>query len=514
MKKIISGFFAALFLAACGANYGASDGGAPTPTVDYVRNMDPFGGGHKDAFLSQLAMNYRSFAIYNADVSGYGDIGELFAQKAVSAFSGETPMPESMDNWNIEDKDISFDLRNANQDLMKELQNDASIDKPTLAAEAQAKFDCWLSSEASGQIPTADECHKRFSAAIAALRGNGVIVDQSNTARGAGDAVAAGSGFVDANDYPSTDELGLLTDTKRVRDGFVIVNNINVPQNLIRPAPVHPVVFNQNIYSDRIGIDGCVDEEECGSGARPLGDELVSRDEFINMMMALRNEIQAINGRLANAPAPSAAAPMASTATIKVQQIPTEPKQRVMEEIFEVKFDFNKSEIKKEYASVIAKLASAARENKNVKISVVGHTDTVGSDSYNYALGGRRAESVKKMLIEQGIPASSIIVVSSGKNDLKIATGKGVKNADNRRVQVVKEVRYLEPATAAPAVEIIETTGDVKIENVEIEADAAALVEEDLGPAIVPAADEAVGMPEPLVEDGAVWEEPVAESAD
>ena len=489
MRKIIGGFFAIL-LAACGADFGR-DNGEPTPTVDYVRNMDPNGGTHKDAFLAQLAMNYRSYAIYNADVSGYGDIGELFAQKAVSAFSGETPMPETLDNWNINDKDVLFDLRGGYQDLLNELQNDASVEKSKLAAEAQAKFDCWLSSEASGQIQTADECHKRFDAAIAALRGNGgVVEDGPKSGRGA--VVAAGSGFVDADDYPSTDELGLLTDTKRARDGFVIVNNINVPQNLIRPAPVHPVVFNQNIYSDRIGIDaGCV-EDECESG-EPLGDELVSRDEFINIMMALRNEIQAINGRLENT-AP-ARAPMSNSATIKVQQIPTEPKQRVMEEIFEVKFDFNKSEIKKEYAAVIAKLAEAARENKNVKISVVGHTDSVGSDSYNYALGGRRAEAVKKMLAEQGIPASSIIVVSSGKNDLKVPTGKGVRNAENRRVQVVKEVRYLEPAAPAAAVEIVETTGDVKIEKV---------------PAVPP--EQSVAMPEPLVEEqGAIWEKPIEE---
>ena len=81
---------------------------------------------------------------------------------------------------------------------------------------------------------------------------------------------------------------------------------------------------------------------------------------------------------------------------------------------------------------------------------MVGHTDTMGSKSYNYALGGRRAEAVQKMLIEYGIPASQIVAVSAGKEDLKVPTPDGVKNAENRRVRVVKETSYTEPAEFVP----------------------------------------------------------------
>ena len=131
---------------------------------------------------------------------------------------------------------------------------------------------------------------------------------------------------------------------------------------------------------------------------------------------------------------------------IKVQQIPLEPKQHVMEEIFEVHFDFDKSKIKPEYEDIIRKLAATTQANKNVKVSVVGHTDTAGSSSYNYALGGRRAEAVQKMLIEYGIPSSQIIAVSAGEEDLKVQTPNNTPNAENRRVRVVKEVHYTEPA--------------------------------------------------------------------
>jgi hypothetical protein len=48
------------------------------------------------------------------------------------------------------------------------------------------------------------------------------------------------------------------------------------------------------------------------------------------------------------------------------------------------------------------------------------------------------------MLLGYGIPSSQIVAVSAGEKDLKVQTGDGVKNAENRRVRVVKEVHYTE----------------------------------------------------------------------
>ena len=137
-------------------------GPVATPTVDYVEGLDVYSAPHKDSFLNQLAMNYRSYAIYNARTSGYLDMGELFANKAVAAFSGEVPFPESLDNWPVEDEQVSFELYTAYNDLMEQLKSDAADNNPQLAAEAQAKFDCWLSATASGQMKTANQCRERF----------------------------------------------------------------------------------------------------------------------------------------------------------------------------------------------------------------------------------------------------------------------------------------------------------------------------------------------------------------
>ena len=169
-------------------------------------------------------------------------------------------------------------------------------------------------------------------------------------------------------------------------------------------------------------------------------------------MLAVRSELAAINARLDQLQAAAGEKTM-----IKVQQIPLTPQQHVMEEVFEIRFDFNKATIKPEYQELIKKLASATQENKNIKVSVVGHTDTAGTSNYNYALGGRRAEAVQKMLIQYGIPASQIVAVSAGEEDLAVPTPDNTPNAENRRVRVVKEVHYEEPAQPAPvAIEVQE----------------------------------------------------------
>ena len=520
-------------LAACGGgknNAMEYSGPVATPTVDYVEALDVYSAPHKDSFLNQLAMNYRSYAIYNARTSGYADMGELFANKAVAAFSGEVPFPESLDNWPVENEQESFELYTAYNELMEQLKNDASYVNPELAAEAQAKFDCWLSASASGQVATANQCRDRFNKTMTALRDckGGKIVKKVSETTTERTVVANGDTTIETDVqrsagtyYPDTRNMAAMRGAGQARDGVIIVNNVNVPEHLINPVPVQPMVFNQNIYggdktdnsvknsnnsrcpqqvSDGVcqqvtvkcpqnqpdcpkqecpDVDcpdapsfaiaitekpqpapvcpACADCPTCPEcqACEPIpmiSEELVTRDEFINMMMAMRAELAAINSRLDQIQAAQGEKTM-----IKVQQIPLEPKQHVMEEVFEIRFDFNKASIKPEYQELIQKLASATQENKNIKVSVVGHTDTSGTSNYNYALGGRRAEAVQKMLIKYGIPASQIVAVSAGEEDLAVPTPDNTPNAANRRVRVVKEVHYTEEPKPVPmAIEVEE----------------------------------------------------------
>jgi outer membrane protein OmpA-like peptidoglycan-associated protein len=100
-------------------------------------------------------------------------------------------------------------------------------------------------------------------------------------------------------------------------------------------------------------------------------------------------------------------------------------------------FDFNKSDLTPQAQTIVDQAAHNAASAKVTQLTVTGHTDTVGSDAYNMRLSRRRAESVAAQLEKDGIPSSEIELVAKGKHDLLVPTGDGVREPQNRRVQIV-----------------------------------------------------------------------------
>jgi outer membrane protein OmpA-like peptidoglycan-associated protein len=102
-------------------------------------------------------------------------------------------------------------------------------------------------------------------------------------------------------------------------------------------------------------------------------------------------------------------------------------------------FNFNKSDLTVEAQSIVKTAAENAAKAKPTRLTVTGHTDTVGSDAYNMRLSMRRAQSVQKELVHDGVPADEIAIFGKGKRDLLVPTADGVKEPQNRRVQIVFE---------------------------------------------------------------------------
>ncbi len=100
-------------------------------------------------------------------------------------------------------------------------------------------------------------------------------------------------------------------------------------------------------------------------------------------------------------------------------------------------FDFNKSDLTPQATEIVDTAAKNAGPAKVTQLTVTGHTDTVGSDAYNMRLSRRRAESVAAQLEKDGIASSEIEIVAKGKRDLLVPTGDGVREPQNRRVQIV-----------------------------------------------------------------------------
>jgi len=71
-----------------------------------------------------------------------------------------------------------------------------------------------------------------------------------------------------------------------------------------------------------------------------------------------------------------------------------------------------------------------------VRVLVTGHTDTVGSDTYNQGLSVRRAESVKDQMIQDGLNTGAISIEGKSFHDPLVATGPGVREPQNRRAVI------------------------------------------------------------------------------
>lgn len=98
-------------------------------------------------------------------------------------------------------------------------------------------------------------------------------------------------------------------------------------------------------------------------------------------------------------------------------------------------FDYDSNELKPEARSALDSKVPLLRANMGVRIRIAGHTDDRGSDEYNIALGQRRAAAAMRYLVDQGIAADRIEVVSFGE-DRPAAMGSGETNwAQNRRAE-------------------------------------------------------------------------------
>lgn len=99
-------------------------------------------------------------------------------------------------------------------------------------------------------------------------------------------------------------------------------------------------------------------------------------------------------------------------------------------------FDFDKSNVREDAARILVQVRGAIEGIGAKSIVLTGHADLAGPGSYNKALSERRAAKVKAWLVGKGIPAERIKTLGKGESDPRVRTADGVREQENRRVEI------------------------------------------------------------------------------
>jgi OmpA-OmpF porin, OOP family len=109
----------------------------------------------------------------------------------------------------------------------------------------------------------------------------------------------------------------------------------------------------------------------------------------------------------------------------------------VARKVFLVFFDWDRDTITPEGMQIVQQAAAAFRAGAPVTIQVTGYTDRSGSPGYNQRLSERRANNVANALVKFGVPRQAMAVSGRGENDNRVPTAPGVREPQNRRVEIV-----------------------------------------------------------------------------
>jgi len=101
-----------------------------------------------------------------------------------------------------------------------------------------------------------------------------------------------------------------------------------------------------------------------------------------------------------------------------------------------VHFDFNRAILKPEGRKMLDEDIVMLKKNKSLDISIEGHCDIVGSDSYNQQLSERRARVVYDYFLKNGIDANRMRTVGYGRTKPVVPNDSDANRAKNRRVEI------------------------------------------------------------------------------
>src|SRR5262247_112877 len=102
----------------------------------------------------------------------------------------------------------------------------------------------------------------------------------------------------------------------------------------------------------------------------------------------------------------------------------------------DVLFDFDKSTIKPEAAQILDRLVAFMNENKDKRVALSGHTDSIGTEAYNLKLSDRRWMSVRDYVVKKGVESGRVSGQGFGESKPIASNATAEGRAKNRRVEI------------------------------------------------------------------------------
>ena len=119
---------------------------------------------------------------------------------------------------------------------------------------------------------------------------------------------------------------------------------------------------------------------------------------------------------------------------IEIERLKDETLRLIMDS--EVSFDFDSADIKSAWMDSLDKLADVINRYPQTVVHVVGHTDSIGSESYNQVLSERRALSVGNYLMQRGVDEARVYTEGRGELEPRDTNSTEAGRQLNRRVEI------------------------------------------------------------------------------
>jgi outer membrane protein OmpA-like peptidoglycan-associated protein len=102
----------------------------------------------------------------------------------------------------------------------------------------------------------------------------------------------------------------------------------------------------------------------------------------------------------------------------------------------DISFDTGRADIKADFRPILDRFATTLNDNPAATVSIIGHTDSTGSDAINQPLSVQRASSARDYLAQRGVSPTRVVVEGRGSREPVAANSDDAGRARNRRVEI------------------------------------------------------------------------------